>query len=99
MDAPVFGLQDGDADGDVVFLMCRLEIMDTSGVWVVAINTREKALEGLAFSKGRTNFFCPTTYRPYALSKHMNMAALNQSGTFSTFWYHTIACINIIFFL
>ncbi|CAN6314021.1 unnamed protein product [Urochloa humidicola] len=70
--APAFGLQ----DKDVVYLMCKLEIMDKTA-WVLAINTREKALEDLAFFTGRTCYFY-RTYCPYTLSKHMKMAALGH---------------------
>lgn len=77
MSAPFFGLQ----DGGVVLLTCKLEIMDKD-TCIVAINTREKTLKDLAFSTGRTYYFSQT-YSPYALSKHMDMTALNDSGTSS----------------
>jgi hypothetical protein len=67
--APTFGLQ----DGDVVYLMCRLETMDKIA-YVLAINTREKTLEDLSFTKERHYYFY-RNYCPYELSKHMNMAS------------------------
>ncbi|CAM0146729.1 unnamed protein product [Urochloa decumbens] len=70
--APTFDLQ----DGDIVYLMCRLETMDETAC-VLAINTREKTVEDLSFPTER-NLYFHRTYCPYALSKHMNMAPRNR---------------------
>jgi hypothetical protein len=67
-------------DGDVVYLMAKAKTEDKH-VCAIAFNIRKSTLDGVTSFLEERHFPFKLAYRPFILSKYLNMASYNSRGT------------------